>query len=60
MKWEEIKHIRPAVFKRLVGVHKETFEKMVEEIIRIKPPSAHKISGNMRGPKPKLLLPKIS
>lgn len=54
MKWEEIKHIRPAVFKRLVGVHKETFEKMLEEIVRLKPTSAHKISGNMRGPKPKL------
>ena len=54
MKWEEIKNIRPAVFKRLVGVHKETFAKMVEEIKRLSPPSKHKITGNKRGPKPKL------
>ncbi len=32
MKWEEIKHIRPAVFKRLVGVHKETFEKWLRRL----------------------------
>ena len=54
MKWEEIKEIKPGVFKRLVGVHKETFTKMIEEIIRLKPPSKHKVAGNMRGPKSKL------
>jgi hypothetical protein len=55
MKWEEIKNMKPLVFKRLVGVHKETFAKMVEEIKRLSPPSKHKIAGNKRGPKPKLI-----
>jgi Helix-turn-helix of DDE superfamily endonuclease len=54
MKWDEIKHKAPAVFKRLVGVHKSTFDKMVEEIIKQSPPSEHKIIGERRGPKPKL------
>jgi hypothetical protein len=54
MKWKEIRDISPAVFKRLVGVHKDTFAKMVTEIIRLQPPSKHKVPGNMRGPKPKL------
>ena len=55
MKWEDIKNYRPSVFRRLVGVHKETFAKMTEEIIRLSPPSKHKIAGNKRGPKPKLI-----
>lgn len=54
MKWDEIKHKPPVVFKRLVGVHKSTFDKMVEEIIKQSPPSEHKIVGERRGPKPKL------
>lgn len=54
MKWEDIKHYKPTVFRRLVGVHKETFSKMIEEIIRLSPSSKHKIAGNKRGPKPKL------
>src|ERR1035437_3703978 len=54
MKWEEIKKYKPTVFKRLIGVKKETFAKMIEEIKRLSPPSQHKITGNKRGPKPKL------
>lgn len=54
MKWKEIRNISPAVFKRLVGVHKDTFTKMIDEIIRLQPSSKHKVPGNMRGPKPKL------
>jgi Helix-turn-helix of DDE superfamily endonuclease len=56
MQWEQIKDIKGSVFKRLVGVHKETFSKMVEEIVRLKPASSHKVSGNKRGPKPKLIV----
>lgn len=54
MKWEEIKSYKPTVFKRLIGVQKETFAKMIEEIKRLSPPSKHKIAGKKRGPKPKL------
>jgi hypothetical protein len=54
MKWETIKHKPPAVFKRLIGVHKSTFDKMVEELIKRTPPSRHKVKGSKRGPKPKL------
>lgn len=56
MKWEKIKHKPPSVFKRLIGVHKETFEKMVQEIIKQIPPSKHKVKGKKRGPKPKLVI----
>jgi hypothetical protein len=55
MKWEAIKHKEPSVFKRLVGVDKETFTTMVEEIKRLSPPSNHKFAGKKRGPKPKLI-----
>jgi hypothetical protein len=41
-------------FKRLTGVSRAIFGKMVEESERFKPASTHKIKGNMRGPKPKL------
>ena len=54
MKWEGIKDFKTGVFKRLVGVQKETFEKMIEVIKLLEPPSKHKIGGNKRGPKPKL------
>lgn len=54
MKWEGIKDCKPAIFKRLVGVDKETFDRMIEEIKRLAPASKHKIAGNKRGPKPKL------
>jgi len=54
MKWEEIKNYKPSVFKRLIGVQKETFAKMIEEIKRLSPPSKHIIAGKKRGPKPKL------
>ena len=54
MKWETIKQKPPVVFKRLIGVDKSTFDKMVEEIIKQTSPSKHKIKGSKRGPKPKL------
>ncbi len=54
MKWEEIKNYKPTLFKRLVGVHKETFAKMIVEITKLSSTSKHKIAGNKRGPKPKL------
>jgi len=43
-----------SVFKRLTGVSRDVFGKMVEESVRLTPPSTHKIKGKMRGPKPKL------
>lgn len=54
MKWEEIKNYKPNLFKRLVGVHYETFAKMLVEITRLSAVSKHKIRGKIRGPKPKL------
>ena len=51
-----IKDIKPSLFKRLVGVSKATFTKMLEEINRLQPLSRHKVAGKMRGPKSKLSL----
>jgi hypothetical protein len=38
-----------------VGVERETFDTMVSELKRLKPPSQHKVPGKKRGPKPKLM-----
>ena len=56
MKWEDIKNQKPAVFKRLTGVSKETFIEMSSEANRLAPPSIHKIQGAKPGPKPKLCI----
>lgn len=56
MKWQDIQHKKASIFKRLVGVQKETFSKMVEELRRIKQLSKHKVAGNKRGPKPKMCI----
>lgn len=54
MKWEDIKDSNAGTFKRLVGVNRDLFDKMVEESARISSQSTHKVNGNKRGPKTKL------
>jgi len=52
MRWKNVKQLKAAAFKRLVGVERNTFDTMVSEIRRLSPPSKHKIPGKKRGPKP--------
>lgn len=54
MRYCDLVSTRDSVFKRLIGVSRDVFGKMVEESERLTPPSTHKIKGKMRGPKPKL------
>lgn len=54
MIYKDIEGVSNATFKRLVGVTRNTFNKMVTEAIRLQPTSKYKIKGNIRGPKPKL------
>ena len=55
MRWKTARTYKGAQFKRLVGVERETFDIMVSELKRLKPPSQHKVPGKKRGPKPKLI-----
>lgn len=54
MRWQTVKNLPEAQFKRLVGVNPSTFEKMVTEAKRISKLDGKKISGKKRGPKDKL------
>ena len=54
MQWKSVKKLEPGLFKRLVGIERETFDKMVKELKRVTTKSKHKIRGKKRGPKPKL------
>jgi Helix-turn-helix of DDE superfamily endonuclease len=54
MRWKNMKQLKAAAFKRLVGVERDTFDMMISEIKRLSPSSKHKIPGKRRGPKPKL------
>jgi hypothetical protein len=54
MRWTKAKQLSGANFKRLLGVNKELFLKMVDIIKTTNPKSTHKIEGRKRGPKPKL------
>jgi hypothetical protein len=54
MKWRNIRHLQADAFKRLVGVNRDTFEKMVSEVHRVTTVSKHKVTGRKRGPKPSL------
>ena len=56
MKWKSVKHLQDESFKRLVGVNKDTFEKMVSEAKRLATVSKHKVPGKKRGPKPTLTI----
>jgi len=51
MKWRSIRHLQGSSFKRLVGINRDTFEKMVSEAIRLSKESQHKVPGKKRGPK---------
>ena len=55
MRWKTARTYKGSQFKRLVGVERGTFDTMVSELKRLKPPSQHKIPGKKRGPKPKLI-----
>lgn len=54
MRWQVLKNHSEANFKRLVGVKRETYEKMVSEVKRINSLQAQKQTGKKRGPKVKL------
>ena len=54
MRWQLVKKQSDSGFKRLVGVNRETFEKMVSEVKRINGLQPKKVSGKKRGPKHKL------
>jgi Helix-turn-helix of DDE superfamily endonuclease len=51
MKWRNIRHLQADAFKRLVGVRRDTFEKMVLEAQGFAKISHHKTVGKKRGPK---------
>jgi hypothetical protein len=55
MRWKTARTYEGSQFKRLVGVERETFDIMVSELKRLKPPSKHKVPGKKRGPRPKLI-----
>jgi|SRR5579872_1826311 len=54
MRWQTVKKQSETNFKRLVGVKRDTFEKMVSEAKRINGLQPKKVSGKKRGPKDKL------
>ena len=54
MRWQIIKKQNDSNFKRLVGVKRQTYEKMVSEVKRINSLQPKKIAGKKRGPKDKL------
>lgn len=54
MRWQTVKKLNESNFKRLVGVKRETFEKMVLESKRINSLQPKKKAGKKRGPKDKL------
>ena len=45
MRWKAVKKLNPKLFKRLVGVNRDTFEKMVSEAKRIQSEQPKKIEG---------------
>jgi hypothetical protein len=54
--WEKYKDFENAKFRRLVGVKRATFDKMVEVLLANPKRSTHPIHGAIRGPKPKLVI----
>lgn len=56
MRWENIRAIEAAKFKRLVGVSPQTFEQMKLVAEENQPRSTHPKTGGRRGPKPSLCL----
>ena len=54
MRWQNIKKQNDSNFKRLVGVKRNTYEKMVLEVKRINSLQPKKVIGKKRGPKEKV------
>ena len=54
MRWKNITHQSDANFRRLVGVSRVVFEKMVSVVKSTHPASKHPHPGKNRGPKSKL------
>jgi Helix-turn-helix of DDE superfamily endonuclease len=54
MRWEHLTHYSDNNFRRLVGVTRAIFLKMVEVVIATAPLSTHPKAGKKRGVKPKL------
>lgn len=54
MRWSTAKQLSATNFKRLLGVQKEIFLKMIAVIKQSTPVSTHKHTGKKRGPKNKL------
>lgn len=54
MRWQIVKKQNDIHFKRLVGVKRVTYERMVSEVKRINALQPKKVSGKKRGPKDKL------
>jgi Helix-turn-helix of DDE superfamily endonuclease len=54
MRWKNLTHQTDVNFKRLVGVQKSVFLKMVEVVKATNPVSTHPQTGKKRGVKPKL------
>ena len=51
MRWQIVKKQNEANFKRLVGVKRDTFEKMVSKVKHINASQPKKVTGKKRGPK---------
>jgi Helix-turn-helix of DDE superfamily endonuclease len=56
MHWSVVSQFKGGKFKRLIGVKRETFEKMLETLREHPKVSNHSVQGAMRGPKEKLSL----
>lgn len=54
MRWEDVRKLKSAPFKRLVGVAPELFMRRADHLREDRERSGHKHAGAKRGPKPKL------
>ena len=56
MRWEQVREMEAAKFKRLIGVKPTTFELMRQAALAGEPRSTHPKTGAKRGPKARLSL----
>lgn len=54
MNWNRMKELKESSFRRLTGVSRELFARMVRAALEGEPRSTHPKTGGRRGPKPKL------
>lgn len=54
MRWENLSVRKGKDFRRLTGVKRDTFDKMISVMTAKKQESSHKVTGLRRGPKPLL------